>query len=285
MGELYDRMTADLKLKNFSARTQTEYLKCCSNFVRYHMKSPVELGLADIKQFLEHLRLKGAGPATLRMHVAGLKFLYKETLDQRDVAARVPWPKVPRTRPSILSGTEVVNLLAAVRSLIPRMAMMTAYAAGLRSSEVCRLRIEDIDSKRHVIHVRLGKGGKDRYVMLSERLLIALRQYWLQVKPSGGWLFPGRIPTEPLATATVRRAMAKAMKAIGLKKRVSPHGLRHSFATHLLEAGTDIRLIQVMLGHSSLATTARYTTLSSKHITSVKSPLDLLGTAQGAPLG
>jgi site-specific recombinase XerD len=145
--------------------------------------------------------------------------------------------------------------------------------------------VEDIDSKRHLIHVRQGKGGKDRYVMLADRLLMALRQYWVQAKPSSGWLFPSRREGQPLKGETVRRALARAVRATKLKKRVTPHVLRHSFATHLLEAGNDIRLIQVVMGHSSIVTTAQYTKVSARHIASVKSPLDLLGTKQGAALG
>ncbi|MBI3146240.1 MAG: tyrosine-type recombinase/integrase [Pseudogulbenkiania sp.] len=285
MGELYDRMALDLKLRNFAKTTQTDYLRCCCNLVRYHMKSPHELGLGDIKEFLEHLMLKGAGPATVRMHVAGVKFLYKVTLDRPEVVVRLAWPKVPQRKPDILSGTDVVKLLAAVNPLVPRMALTTAYAAGLRLSEVCRLKPADIDSKRRLIHVRQGKGGKDRYVMLADRLLLALRQYWVQVTPSSGWLFPSRVGGNPLATGTVRKALTRAVRATRLRKRVTPHVLRHSFATHLLEAGTDIRLIQVVLGHSSIVTTAQYTKVSAKHIASIKSPLDLLGTAEGAALG
>jgi integrase/recombinase XerD len=152
-------------------------------------------------------------------------------------------------------------------------------------SEVCRLRPEDIDSRRGVIHVRCGKGQKDRYVMLSERLLLALRAYWVKVKPQGGWLFPGRKKGSHLDPSAVQWALKEAVTRAKLKKRVTTHTLRHSFATHLLEDGTDIRVIQVLLGHSSIRTTARYTHVSKRHVASVKSPLDLLGTRRGAALG
>ena len=165
------------------------------------------------------------------------------------------------------------------------MALTTAYGAGLRVSEVCRLRVEDIDSRRKLIHVRLGKGGKDRYVMLGDRLLDGLRQYWVREKPQDGWLFPGREKGMHLHPTAVRWALKEAVKATKLKKRITPHVLRHSFATHLLEAGNDIRLIQVVLGHASIRTTARYTQVSAEQIASMKSPLDLLGTKQGAALG
>lgn len=285
MGELRDRMTRDLALRNLATATQKEYLRCCCAFVRYHMKSPLELGETALKEYLAHLQLKGAGPETLKMNVAGLKFLYGVTLDRAEVAERLPWPKVPHKKPDILSGSEVEMLLQAVPSLVPRMALTTAYGAGLRVSEVCRLRVEDIDSKRGVIHVRLGKGQKDRYVMLANRLLLALRAYWGQVQPEGGWLFPGAKPGQPLSPDAVRKALERATKAVKVKKKVTAHGLRHAFATHLLEAGTDIRIIQVLLGHTSIRTTARYAQVSAKHIASVQSPLDLLGTKKGAPLG
>jgi site-specific recombinase XerD len=281
MGELYQKMARDLKLKNLAATTQSEYLRCCFNFARYHMTSPVKLGEAAIKEYLEHVQLKGAGPETLKMNVAGLKFLYGVTLDRPKVAARLPWPKVVHKKPDILSGSELQKVLSAVTSLVPATALLTAYGAGLRVSEACRLRVEDIDSKRDLIHVRLGKGGKDRYVMLSERLLVALRAYWVKVRPSGGWLFPGREKGEHLSPDAVRKALNAAVRSVKLKKRITTHSMRHAFATHLLEAGTDIRVIQVLLGHASIRTTAHYTQVSARHVASVKSPLDLLGTKRG----
>jgi site-specific recombinase XerD len=248
------------------------------------MKSPRELGELAIKQFLGHLALVGTGPEMLKMHVAGLKFLYGVTLDRPNVAKRIPWPKVPQKKPDILSGSEVAKLLKAVRSLVPKMALTTAYGAGLRVSEACRLKVEDIDGKRKLIHVRCGKGGKDRYVMLADRLLEGLREYWVRVRPEG-WLFPGATEGRPLSPDAVRKALERATKATKLKKRVTAHALRHAFATHLLESGTDIRIIQVLLGHASIRTTARYTQVSNKLIASTKSPLDLLGTKKAVALG
>lgn len=282
---MYNRMAQDLRLKNLAEATQKEYLRCCCVFVRYHMISPRDLGERAIKDFLGHLQMKGAGPETLKMSVAALKFLYGVTLDRPKVAERLPWPKVPHKKPDILSGTEMEKLLGAVKSLVPAVALTAAYAAGLRISEACRLRVEDIDSKRGVIHVRQGKGGKDRYVMLSQRLLTLLREYWVQVRPKNGWLFPGRKEGQPLSSSAVRRALNVAVCQLKLKKRVTAHVLRHSFATHMLETGNDIRLIQVLLGHSSIQTTARYAQVSARHVASAKSPLDLLGTTQGAVLG
>jgi integrase/recombinase XerD len=278
MGELYQTMERDLKLKNLAAKTRKEYLRCCSGFVRYHMKSPRELGESAIKEYLFHLQLKGAGPETLKMHVAGLKFLYGVTLNRPKVADRLPWPKVPHKKPDILSLDEVERLLqtAMSASVVPAIVSMAAYGAGLRISEACGLRPGDIDSQRMLIHVRLGKGRKDRYVMLSQRLLTVLRGYWKRAQPKGGWLFPGRKPQKPLTPNAVLKGLREAAARAKLRKRVTPHLLRHSFATHLLEDGTDIRVIQALLGHSSIRTTARYTHVSRRHIGTVKSPLDKL---------
>jgi len=214
MGELYQKMERDLKLKNLSTRTQEHYLRCCSDFVRYHMKSPTELGETALKEHLAHLQMRGVGPETVKMNVAGLKFLYGVTLDRPKVAERLPWPKVPQKKPDILSGTETERLLGAVGSPVPAMALTTAYGAGLRPTEACRLRPEDIDSKRMLIHVRQGKGEKDRYVMLSEQLLVMLREYWRQVRLAGGWLFPGRKVGTLLTPSAVQVALKKAVKAL-----------------------------------------------------------------------
>lgn len=285
MGELYDKMARDLSLKNLAPTTVKEYLRCSVHFVRYHMVSPREMGETAIKQYLHHLQFKGAGPETLKMNVAALKFLYGVTLDRAKVAERVPWPKVPHKKPDILSGTETQKLLAAVTSLVPAMVLTTAYGAGLRISEACRLRVEDIDSRRGLIHVRLGKGRKDRYVMLPERLLAMLRGYWKRVRPPGAWLFPGRKKGTHLHPSAAEWALKEAVKAVKLKKRVTAHTLRHSFATHLHELGNDIRFIQELLGHASIRTTQRYTQVSNRRIGAAKSPLDVLGTPGAAPLG
>jgi len=278
MGELYQKMSQDLAIKNLAAGTREPYLRCCCEFARYHRRSPKEMGLTEIKDYLGRMVCQGASPEKLKMHVAGLKFLYGVTLDRQDVAEKIPWPKVPHKKPDVLSLSEVERLLDAAMSAsqVSAVVSMAAYGAGLRISEACRLRPEDIDSARKLIHVRLGKGGKDRYVMLSERLLEILRSYWVQVRPQGGWLFPGRKPGKPITSHAVGKALHGAATKAKLRKKVTPHLLRHSFATHLLEAGTDIRVIQVLLGHSSVRTTARYTQVSERHIGTVKSPLDKL---------
>jgi len=276
MGELYQKMSQDLAIKNLAAATRQQYLRCCSEFVRYHMRSPRELGLPDIKDYLGRLVCQGARPEKLKMHVAGLKFLFGTTLEREEVAEKIPWPKVPHKKPDILSPAEVERLLQAAMSAsrVPAVVAVAAYGAGLRISEACRLRPEDIDSARGLIHVRLGKGSKDRYVMLSPQLLQILRGYWAQVRPQGGWLFPGQKRGAPITSRAVARVLSRAAVRAKLRKKVSPHVLRHSFATHLLEAGTDIRAIQVLLGHCSIRTTARYTQVSERHVGSVKSPLD-----------
>ncbi len=284
MGELYQRMARDLAIKNLAEGTREQYLRCCTLFSGYHMVSPREMGLEEIKEYLGHLLDCGASPEKLKMHIAGLKFLYGVTLDRKEVVEKIPWPKVPHKKPDILSLSEVERLLAAgVAHPIPAMVAMTAYAGGLRISETCRLQPGDIDSERMLIHVRLGKGKKDRFVMLSEQLLLVLRAYWKTVRPQGGWLFPGRKKGTPLSPSAAEKALAAAAKKAGIKKRVTPHLLRHSFATHLLEDGADIRVIQVLLGHASIRTTARYTQVSARHIGSVKSPLDKIHVPRVGP--
>lgn len=276
MGALYQKMEQDLALKNLAAGTRQQYLRCCVDFVRYHMRSPEKMGLGEIKDYLGHLLRRGASPEALKMHVAGLKFLYGVTLDREAVAGKLPWPKVPHKKPDILGLSEVERLLGAAEaaSLIPAVVAMTAYGAGLRVGEACRLRPEDIDSTRRLIHVRLGKGNKDRFVMLGERLLAILRGYWVKTRPQGGWLFPGRKQGEPISPAAINKALSAAAEKAGIRKRVTAHLLRHSFATHLHEAGADIRTIQMLLGHASIRTTAHYTHVSQRQIASVKSPID-----------
>jgi site-specific recombinase XerD len=277
MGELYQKMARDLAIKNLARGTREQYLRCCTLFAGYHMVSPRQMGVEEVKEYLWYLLENGASAEKLKMHLAALKFLYGVTLDRNDVVAKIPWPKVAHKKPDILSLSEVERLLSKGASrLIPMMISITAYAAGLRIEEACLLRPGDIDSARMPLHVRLGKGKKDRFVMLSPQLLSMLRAYWKKARPQGEWLFPGAKKGRPLSNTSVRNALKDAAQAAGLHKRVTPHILRHSFATHLLEAGTDIRVIQVLLGHSSIRTTARYTQVSAKHIANVKSPLDKL---------
>jgi len=287
MGIVHERMAEDLRLKNYSLATQTEYLRCARHFTDYFNRSPLRLGEADIRKFLLHLTdEKKASPATVKMHVAAVTFLYSVTLNQPQKVARLVWPKVPRTLPDILSGPEAERLLNAVESLKHRVILMTAYGAGMRIGEACSLMTIDIDSSRMVIHIRDGKRGHDRYVMLSPVLLQALREYWRQFRPEGPALFPGEKEGTCIHPETVRDALRQALVKAGIKKRVTPHSLRHAFATHLLEAGADIRTIQRLLGHGSIRSTARYTHVSTKHIASTPSPLDRLriqGAKEGTP--
>lgn len=193
MGQLRDRMDGDLRLKGYSAVTRYHYVRCARRFAAHYRKSPAALGEAEIRAFLLHLiHEQQAKPATVRMHVAALKFLYGITLQRPEVVARIPWPQVPEHLPDILTAAEIVQVLHAVHLLKHRVVLMIAYGAGLRISEVCSLEVGDIDSQRMVIHVRAGKGAKDRYVMLSERLLAVLREYWRLTTPPGSVLFPGK---------------------------------------------------------------------------------------------
>ena len=282
MGKLKDRMAADMEMRAYSAGTREKYLGCATRFAAYFMRSPAMMGEEQIREYLLHLsREKKVGPGALKMSVAALKFLYTHTLNRPEEVERIPWPKAPKPLPTILSGTEVSRLLESLRSLKHRMMAMTAYGGGLRVSETCRLQVGDIDSDRMLIHVRDGKRGRDRYVMLPKRLLLCLRTYWKEARPPGPYLFPGRSPDGHIGASTARTAVRKAAKDAGINKRVTPHVLRFSFATHLLETGSDIRTIQVLLGHGSIRTTERYTRVSKAHVGRVKSPLDLLGTEEG----
>jgi integrase/recombinase XerD len=278
MGQLHDQMKADLTLRAYRPGTIRSYLACAKAFAAYFLLSPLHMGEDHIRRFLLHLlEEKKVGPATHKMFVAALRFLYGVTLGRPEVAIRIPWPKVPRTLPDILSLAEVERLLGAIISIKHRVIIMTAYGAGLRISEACSLKVPDIDSARGLIHVRNGKRGRDRFVMLSPRLLAGLRAYWKQVRPQGPALFPGAKPGTCISPEAVRRALRSAAKSAGLAKRVTPHVLRHTFATHLLEGGTDLRVIQVLLGHASIRTTTLYTQVSQTHIGRTPSPLERLG--------
>jgi integrase/recombinase XerD len=287
MGMLRDKMDDELKLRGRSVHTQRAYLRCAGQFAAHHGRSPANMGEREIKAFLLYLvKEKEVSPATHRMYVASLKFLYGVTLKRPDAVVDVPFPKVPHRLPEILTGSEVERLMSCVTSIRYRTVVAVAYGAGLRMDEVRHLKPADIDSKRGVIHVRLGKGQKARDVMLGEKLLAMLREYWRVVRPApDGWLFPSaHDPTKPVSERAIRRALKQAAKAARLKKKVYPHLLRHSFATHLLELGNDIEIIQQLLGHSSLRTTRRYARVRAEVLRRIKSPLDVVGTAEGEPL-
>ena len=280
MGKLHDRMQEDLLLKAYSPHTQRAYLRCARHFASHYMRSPEDMGEQEIRDFLLHLvRDRKASPFTMGTYVNAIKFLYAVTLKRPEEVKGISHPKRPKTLPVILSPEEVLLVFAAIRSVKHKAIIATAYAAGLRISEVCGLRIVDIDSQRMRIHVRSGKGKKDRYVMLGESLLVLLRQYYQKARPKGEYLFPGYKPHRPICTAAVRQVLRKVIRETGLAKRVTMHTLRHCFATHLLEAGTDIRILQVLLGHSSILTTLRYTHITDRLVQKLVSPLDMLPPA------
>ena len=279
MGLTRLRMTQDLKLKGYAENTVYEYTRCAWHYVAYHGKPAEAMGAPEIRQFLLYRQTEGkVGNSTLKVTVAALRFLYAVTLEQPEVAAEIGYPKVTSALPDILSGTEVGRLLDAMAAPKFRAIVMVTYGAGLRISEVCGLCIGDIDSERMMLHVRNAKGGRDRFVQLPERVLFTLRRYWAVARPPGPRLFPGKDPSRGISPDAVRYHLRRAAAAAGLRKPVTPHVLRHSFATHLLELGTDIRVIQMLLGHSSIRTTLRYTRVTRQHVARVQSPVDVLGT-------
>jgi len=282
MSALRRRMIDDMTLRNLSPATQRSYLHAVTKFSRHFGCPPDRLGLEDVRAFQVHLVSQGISWPALNQIVCALRFFFGVTLDRAEIPERIVCARTPRKLPSILSADEVVRFLEAVPSLKTRVALTTAYAAGLRASEAVSLQVADIDSRRMVLQVRHGKGAKDRTVMLSAALLAILRSYWRLARPTP-WLFPGRSPDKPIDVQVLHAACRSATKAAGLTKRVSVHTLRHSFATHLLESGTDIRIIQVLLGHSNLSTTARYNHVATTTIAMTQSPLDRLDLAVTPP--
>jgi integrase/recombinase XerD len=275
MSPLRRRMIEDMTVRNLSPATQRSYIHAVAKFSRFFGRSPDRLGLEDVRAFQVHLVSNGISWPALNQTVCALRFFYGVTLGHGEIPERIPYAREPRKLPVVLSADEVVRFLEAIPGLKTRTALTTAYAAGLRASETVGLKVSDIDSSRMVIRVEHGKGGKDRYVMLSAQLLGILRIYWRLARPTD-WLFPGRDKSGPIDVQVLYSACRSAGTAAGLGKRVTVHTLRHSFATHLLENGTDIRIIQVLLGHNNLSSTARYTQVSSGLIRKTTSPLDRL---------
>jgi len=268
-------MIEDMTVRNLSPATQRSYLHAVAKFSRYFGRSPDQLDLEDVRAYQVQLVARGISWPALNQIVCALRFFYGVTLGQTDLPERIPYAREPRKLPLVLGADEVVRFLEAVPGLKSRTALTTAYAAGLRASEAARLKVGDIDSSRMMIRIEEGKGAKDRYAMLSPQLLAILRGYWRLARPRQ-WLFPGRDEDRPIDPQVLHAACRSAYKAAGLAKRVTVHTLRHSFATHLLEAGTDIRIIQVLLGHSRLETTARYTQVATGLIAGTPSPFDQL---------
>lgn len=277
MTALRQRMTEDMQVRNLSPHTQISYVQQVSLFARHFNKSPEELGPEEIRSYQVYLtNERKLATSSVLIAVSALRFLYKVSLKREwPFDEVIPAPKKPQKLPVVLSPEEVLHFLECIGSNKHRAILTTCYAAGLRISEAVRLQPDHIDGQRMVIRVEQGKGQKDRYVMLSPKLLETLRGYWRTVRPKG-WLFAGDTPGQPITRSAVELACQKARQLSGIGKPISPHSMRHAFAVHLLESGTDVRTIQLLLGHRSLATTARYLRIATSKICSTSSPLDLL---------
>lgn len=276
MTELRVEMMHDLQRAELKETTRNKYLASIERFAQFHGRSPANLDRADVRAWVTQLEGSGIGPSTLNGHFAALKFLYRKTLGRPEVVAFLSTPKMPKRLPVVISAEQVGRLLHELERPTFRVLFTTVYAAGLRISEACALETRDLDAAREVIHVRHGKGDKERLVMLSPRLLTILRAYWRQERPPAPYLFTGRTGN-PLRPETARNALRLASASAGLDRRkLTPHVLRHSFATHLLDGGTDLRVIQVLLGHAKIETTTRYVSVSTAAIRNTSSPLERL---------
>jgi len=276
MTPLRQRMLDDMALRNLAPRTQTNYIHHVAAFARYWDRSPAELDLEAVREYELHLlQERKLSPDGVNQFVSAVKFLYLVTLEMPWSDVNFPRVRRPHRLPVVLSHEEVVQFFDHVPSLKYRAALMTCYGAGLRVSEAVALKVSDIDSQRMLLRVEQGKGRKDRYAMLSPRLLEVLRTWWRAARPHP-WLFPGSPTGRHLHAGSLQQACRDAWLRSGIRKRVTAHTLRHSFATHLLENGTDVRVIQVLLGHSRIDTTARYTAVTPQIIGATLSPLDRL---------
>jgi integrase/recombinase XerD len=259
MTELRQQMITDLRIRNYSPRTIDCYVDCVARFARYFGQSPVALGSEHIRAYQTHLvETKRTSWSAFNQAVCALRFLYGTTLRQPSVIEAIPFPRQPKTLPVVLSRAELGRFFAAIPNLKHRVVLMTMYGAGLRLEEALHLRVADVDSARQCLRIEQGKGQKDRYTLLPPTLLEHLRTYWKATRPASVWLFPGRPADVPLTPTAIQRRCGPAARRAGLTKRVTTHTMRHCFATHLLEAGTDLRTIQQLLGHRSLQTTAVY---------------------------
>jgi site-specific recombinase XerD len=274
-------MLEDMAMRGLREDTQRDYIRSVKNFANFLGRSPDSATADDVRRYQVHQHENGAQPPTINSSVSALRFFFTITLDRPDLSRRLLVIRHPRKLPDVLSVEEVARLLEAAPGAKYKAALGTAYGAGLRVSEVASLKIDDIDSKRMLLRVEQGKGRKDRNAMLSPQLLNLLRLWWSEGRRRNvilphGWLFPGQNRTDPISTRQLHRAVHEAAERAGIRKRVSPHTLRHSFATHLLEQDVDIRVIQVLLGHSKLDTTALYTRVATRMIRAVTSPLEKL---------
>jgi integrase/recombinase XerD len=276
------RMIEDMTVRGFGAKTRHDYVRHVRTFAAFIGRSPDTATAEEVRRFQLHQTKTGVGAPSINSAVSALRFLFAVTLERPDLARRLTVVRQPRKLPLVLSAQEVALLLEAAPGPKYKAALATAYGAGLRVAEVVALKISDVDSTRMILRVEQGKGRRDRYAMLSPQLLALLRAWWREGRRLGvmlprGWLFPGRSPVNPLTTRQLNRAVHAAAEEAGINKRVTPHTLRHSFATHLLEQDIDIRVIQVLLGHAKLDTTALYARVATTMIRAVMSPLDRLG--------
>jgi integrase/recombinase XerD len=283
-GKLRERMIEDMRMRKLAQHTQEGYIRAVRKLTEYLGRSPDTATVEDLRSFQLHLVDRGISPITLNATITGLKFFFDVTLGHGELMAKMQPVHVPRTLPVILSREEAGRLIAAAGNLKHQTVLAVAYGTGLRASEVVALKVGDIDSERMTLRVERGKGSKDRYAMLSPVLLERLRTWWRFARAQGkmldgGWLFPGMNPIESLSTRQLNRIVRSAAEAAGIDKRVSMHTLRHSFATHLLEQKVDIRVIQVLLGHKKLETTALYAQVATDILREVVSPLDTLPTS------
>jgi integrase/recombinase XerD len=275
MSPLRRRMIEDMTMRKLSPKTQQGYIRTIKNLAAFLGRSPDKASFEDVRRFQLHVARSGVGTGALNATVAALRFFFRVTLRRSVIIEHTAFIHEPRKLPVVLSPEEVVRFLEAAPGIKYKAALSVAYGAGLRVSEVVSLKISDVESKRMVLRVEQGKGRKDRYAMLSPRLLKLLRD-WYRVAQPQGWLFPGQNPINPMTTRQLTRACHAAAHVAEITKRVTPHTLRHSFATHLLEQKVDIRVIQVLLGHATLASTALYTRVATNTIREIMSPLDRL---------
>jgi integrase/recombinase XerD len=284
ISDLRRRMLADMTIRSFSDKTKNDYIRHVEALALFLGRSPDTATADDLRRFQLHQTERGAQPPKMNSQASALRFFFTITLGRADLIHQLARTHYPRKLPRVLSPEDVVRLLEAAPGpgLKYKAALSIAYGAGLRGGEVVMLRVGDIDSERMLIRVEMGKGRKDRHAMLSPQLLELLRAWWLQCR-SRGWLFPGRDPLQPMTTRQLNRVCHMAAQAAGLGSWVTPHTLRHSFATHLLETHTDVRVIQVLLGHAKLDTTARYTHVATNLLRTVISPLDRLTLPKGDP--
>jgi integrase/recombinase XerD len=273
---LRQRLIDDMTARRFSEATRKDYVRNVRNFTAFLGRSPDTATSDDLRRFQLHMAQQQASPWSINAAIAALRFFFTVTLERPDLVRPLRIVNEPRKAPVVLSQKEVARLLEAAPGLKYKAALSVAYGAGLRVSEVANLKVSDIDSERMTLRVEQGKGQRDRYVMLSPQLLELLRDWWRASRPQV-WLFPGQNPINPMTPRQLNRAVHAAKDLAGISKRVSPHTLRHSFATHLLEQGVDIRVIQVLLEHAKLETTALYTRVAVNTVRDIKSPLERLG--------